>query len=112
MTVATSDNFNDVLEFVAPTGGVTVGVLVLISGVVVLPLATAAATVAFPGKCSGRVKNAVATTSQAWVAGQTLYWISGTATLTTSATGNTKIGYAAAIKASAAAVGDVILLQR
>lgn len=110
--VASSDNFNDVLEFVAPTGGVTIGVLVLISGVVVLPLATAAATIAFPGKVAGRVNGALATTSQAWVAGQTLYWVSGTSTLTTAATGNTKIGYAAAIKASAAAAGDVILLQR
>lgn len=109
---ATSDNFNDVLEFVAPTGGVTIGVMVLISGVWVCPLATAAATVAFPGKVAGRVNGALATTSQAWVAGQTLYMIANTATLTTAATGNTKIGYAASIKASAAAAGDVILLQR
>jgi predicted RecA/RadA family phage recombinase len=110
--VATSDNFDGFAEFVAPTAGVVVGVLILISGTVVLPMETAAATVSFVGKCAGRVKNAVATTSQAWVAGQKLYWISGTATLTTSSTGNTLIGYAAAIKGSAAAVGDVILLQR
>jgi len=108
---ATSENFNDVLEFVAPTGGVTIGVMALVSGTWVLPLATASATVAFAGKCAGRVNNVVAATSQAWVAGQIIYVTSG-GTFTTSSTGNTKIGYAASIKASAAAVGDVILLQR
>ncbi len=109
MTIATSDNFEDVIELVAPTAGVVIGVLILVQGVVCLPLATAAATVSFPAKISGRIKNAVATTSQTWAAGQKLYWIANTATLTTAATGNTLVGRAAAIKASAAAVGDIWL---
>jgi predicted RecA/RadA family phage recombinase len=109
MTVATSDNFEGFMDLVAPTGGVTVGVLVLVQGVVCLPMSTATATNSFVGKVFGRVKNAVATTSQVWAVGQKLYWISGTATLTTASTGNTLVGRAAAIKASAAAVGDIWL---
>lgn len=109
--VATSDSLgsDDFMELVAPTGGVTVGVLILVQGVVCLPMATASATASFTAKVRGRVNDAVATTSQVWTAGQKLYWISGTSTLTTASTGNTLVGRAAAAKASAAAVGDIWL---
>ncbi len=63
----------DVLEFIAPTGGVVTGVGVLIQGMVVVPTATVAQTLPFQGKVTGGFTMAKAAGS-AWAAGQTLYW--------------------------------------
>lgn len=108
--MASSDNYEDTLELVAPTAGVVAGTCIRIGGIVCLPLLTAAATVAFPAKTTGRIKAATAATA-AWVAGDKLYWDNAAAAFTKTATGNTACGYAAAIKASATLTGDVLLIN-
>ena len=63
----------DVLEFIAPTGGVTNGVGVLVQGQVVVPLATVAQTLPFLGRTTG-VWTMAKATGNAWAVGQNLYW--------------------------------------
>lgn len=54
------------------------------------------------------LKNAPKTASEAWTAGESVYLITSTNVYTTSASGNTLAGIAAADAASAATLGDVI----
>ena len=49
------------------------------------------------------------TTGQTWSIGQALYYVSGTAKLSTSASGNTPAGYAFAAAASDATTGELLL---
>lgn len=63
----------DVLEFTAPTGGVTKGVPVLIAGIPVIPLDTALVSVAFRGAFLG-VHSLPKTTTETWTVGQPAFW--------------------------------------
>lgn len=104
-----SNPFNkpgDVLTFVAPTGGVTVGVPVIIGSRLVIPKVTVAATVSFEGAVSG-VFYLAKTTSQAWVTGQPLYWSTGNSKASNDASAGLMIGEAAEAAASAATSGYV-----
>lgn len=60
-------------EYIAPTGGVTNGVGVLVQGEVVIPTSTVAQTLPFQGHNEG-VWTMAKATGAAWAAGQTLYW--------------------------------------
>lgn len=60
-------------NFIAPTGGVTKDVAVLIQNVVVVPLATVAQTLTFTGAVEGVFTLAKAA-GNAWAVGQNLYW--------------------------------------
>lgn len=62
-----------VMEFVAPTGGVVSGTPVLIGSLVVIPLVTAAETVAFNGQVGGDW-TLPKTTGETWVQGEGVYW--------------------------------------
>ncbi len=101
------------LDFTAPSGGVTVGVPILIGALLVIPSVTAAEGVKFAGWTEGVYELAAAThaSSQAWTEGQLLYWDNTAKKFTVTATDNTKKGVAAAAKVSTAAVGLVKLVQ-
>lgn len=52
------------------------------------------------------------TTGQAWAQGEPLYWVAGTSKFSTSASGNTKAGYAAKAALSGDTVGQIVLMQQ
>ena len=62
-----------VLDFTAPTGGVTVNVPLFIGGFFVIPETTAAATVRFSGHVTG-VHALPRTASETWLEGQAIFW--------------------------------------
>lgn len=98
------------LSFVAPTGGVTIDVPVVMGTLVVIPHATADAGATFEGAISG-VHKVTKADSQAWTILAALYWDATNSVFTTSATGNTAAGKAAAPVASTAGLttGYVLL---
>lgn len=63
----------DVLEFTAPSGGVTNGVPVLIGGIYVVPTLTVAAGVRFNGWTEG-AWTLPKTSGETWTEGQPAYW--------------------------------------
>lgn len=89
-----------VVEFVAPTGGVTVNVPVLIGGLFVIPQVTAAATVAFNGYIDG-VHTLPKTISEgALVQGQAAFWDATNAKITIDPSLGLPIGALAAAAAT------------
>jgi predicted RecA/RadA family phage recombinase len=63
----------DVLTLIAPTGGVTAGTGVMIGSQFAIPQVTVAQTLPFDGYVTGVCSHAKAA-SQAWTAGQVVYW--------------------------------------
>src|SRR5678815_474139 len=98
----------DVMEFVAPTGGVTNGVPVLIGGFFVVPADTATATNAFRGKVSGVFLLAKAT-SETWSQEQPLFWDVANARATVDTTVGLPIGTASVSALSADTTGKIRL---
>lgn len=100
-----------VLTFIAPSGGVTTGVLVKIQTTVVVPTTTAAQTLAFEGHTEGCF-TCIKTAGATWTVGQVLYFDTGTGgfTTATSATAN-RAGIAAAAAASGDTTGVVKLMN-
>lgn len=97
------------ITLTAPAGGVTTGVGVLIGALFVVPLFSAAVSEPFEARVSG-----VATlpkASGAVTEGAKLYWDNTAKNVTTTATSNTFIGYAAAAQASGDATVNVLLRQ-
>ncbi len=93
----------DVLTLTAPTGGVTAGVPVKIGSLIVIPLGTAAATVAFEGKVNGVFSGIAKLTTDDLVEGSPLYWDDTNSRLTLTSTSNTFIGHSTEITATSAA---------
>lgn len=98
----------DVLEFVAPTGGVTSGTGVKIGDAFVVALDTQVATAKFRGQRTGVVEHAKVS-AQAWTEGQQINWDDTAKLMTTVTTGNFRVGYAAAVAANPTATGKVVL---
>jgi predicted RecA/RadA family phage recombinase len=97
------------LDFVAPSGGVVSGTALLFGVILAVPMTSAAQGASFAGSIEG-VHELPATTSQAWASpGLVVYWDDTNKRLTTTASGNTKVGITAAAKDAAAAVGRVKL---
>ena len=96
----------DVLDLIAPTGGVVSGAPVLIGSILVVPLVTAAETEVFAGQVVGVFEVAKATGVIA--AGAKVYWNATNSNLTTTASGNTLVGVAV----EAAASGDATVKVR
>ena len=98
------------LDYVAPAGGVVAGVALLIGTVLVIPATTAAEGAIFSGWIEG-VYNLPCATGTAWDNPNTpLYWDSANKRVTTTATGNTKIGMTAEAKVASSARGNVKLI--
>jgi predicted RecA/RadA family phage recombinase len=91
----------DVLTFVAPAGGVTSGVPVFIAGQFVIPMVTAAAGANFEAMLEG-VHKLTKTGSQAWLAGQKVYWDLANSRCDTDPTVGPFIGFSTAAVDSAA----------
>ena len=63
----------DVIEITAPTGGVTSGALILVGGIAVVPVKTAAAGERVNAQVTG-VVDLSKTEAQAWAEGERVYW--------------------------------------
>ncbi len=94
---------------IAPTGGVTKDVAVLVQNMVVVPQATVAQTLTFSGHVEGEFTLAKATGS-AWAVGQVLYWdtANNNWVVAQSATAR-RAGFATAVAASGDTTGRVKL---
>lgn len=94
---------------IAPTGGVTVDVGVLVQNIVVMPQSTVAQTLTFSGHVEGIFTMAKATGS-AWAVGQNLYWDTANNNWVTAQSATARrAGIAAKLAASGDASGDVKL---
>lgn len=86
------------LDLTAPVGGVTSGMALLIGALLVVPVADAAEGETFAGETMGVFELPKA--NQAFTEGAKLYWSTSNENLTTTASGNTLVGVAAAAAAS------------
>ena len=98
----------DILEFVAPAGGVVAGTGVKMGDILVIPLDTAAVGVKFRGRRTGVVEHAKLS-AQAWTEGQRVLWDDTNKRFTTVTTGNFIAGVATAVAANPTATGKVLL---
>jgi predicted RecA/RadA family phage recombinase len=89
----------EVLEFTAPSGGVTKGVPILIGNLIVIPLDTVAQTLAFRGSLTG-VHLVPKADSQAWAEGAIVYLDNSGHVFTTVSTAHYRAGVAVAAVAS------------
>jgi len=95
----------NVLSLIAPGGGVTSGVPVIIEDMTVIPATTAAAAAEFEGAVEG-VYEVPKTAAETWKAGEILYWDSGTGFATNVAGALFKMGLASAPVAATIALGN------
>jgi predicted RecA/RadA family phage recombinase len=95
----------EVLQFTAPTGGVTKGVGVLIGNLIVIALDTVAQTLPFRGMVTG-VHSVAKAASQAWAEGAIVYWDNTAKNFTTTSTANYRAGVA--VEAVGGGAGDTI----
>ncbi len=108
---ASKSNDEGVITLTSPTGGVVFGDVKKIGGLIVMALQIIAATATGTFMFRGLIRSATKVGSQAWTAGDIVYWDAGNTRFTKTATGNTKAGVAAADAGSGAGVvtGDVFL---
>ncbi len=104
----------DMLDLVAPSGGVTSGVGVKIGAIFAVAAEDALIGVTFAGAVRG-VFDLLAeahATDQAMAIGDTAYWDNTAEQITKTATGNTAVGVVVATKVSTAVVARVVLTPR
>lgn len=87
-----------VLDLTAPSGGVTSGIALLIGALLVVPVADASEGETFAAETMGVFELPKA--NQAFTEGAKLYWSTSNSNVTTTASGNTLVGVAAAAAAS------------
>lgn len=98
----------DVLSLTTPQGGVTSGQAILVGAILAIALADYAATVV--GQYYVRGVHTVAKLSTDVVAeGVALYWDDTNKRLTVTASGNTKVGYAAAAAGNPSSTCNILL---
>ncbi len=98
-----------VMEFVAPSGGVTSGVGLVVGNMFNVPTVSAAQTEVYVGMVEGTVRLPKAT-GVAWARGAKLYWNPTNGNVTTATTsGNFPIGVAANVRASGDTTAEVRL---
>lgn len=99
----------NVLEFTAPSGGVTAGVPVLINGLVVIPTASADAGDTFRGATQG-VFTLSKTSLETWTVGQAAFWDAANAAVSNDpAVGHLPIGAITEAAGSSATTGSIRL---
>lgn len=96
------------LDLTAPAGGVVSGTGYLIGTMFVVASVTAAAGATFAARLEG-VYTLTKAAGAAWTEGAAVYWDNTAKNVTTTASGNTKIGVAAAVAASGDTLGNVRL---
>jgi predicted RecA/RadA family phage recombinase len=97
-----------VLPLTAPSGGVVAGTAYLIGALLVVAQNTVAQALPFEGIPEGLFTLPKAT-GQTWSEGAKLYWDNTAKNLTTTASGNTLVGVAAAAAATGDTTGSVRL---
>jgi predicted RecA/RadA family phage recombinase len=97
----------DTLDLTAPSGGVISGTGYLIGALFGVAVVSADAGVTFPLRVVG-VYTLPKATGEAWTEGALVYWDNTNKRLTTTSSGNTKVGTAV----SAAASGDTTGIAR
>lgn len=104
----------EILTLIAPSGGVTAGVGVLIGAIFAVASVTAAEGEEFAGAVRGVFDLAAAThaSTQAIAAGAPAYWDNTAKVVTATAAGNTVIGVVTEDKVSTVAVARVALVPR
>jgi len=102
----------DVLDFTAPSGGVTSGKGVKIGAMIAIAVITAAQGETATGHTEGvfDVDAATHATDQAWAHGDTIYWDDTNKVFTKTSSSNTKAGYAIGAKVSTVATGRIRLV--
>ncbi|MFG1319841.1 DUF2190 family protein [Xanthobacter autotrophicus] len=98
----------DTLDLTAPSGGVISGTAYLIGALFGVAVVSADAGVTFPLRVVG-VYILPKATGEAWAEGAVLYWDNTNKRLTTTASGNTKVGMVASAALSAATTGAIRL---
>lgn len=98
----------DTLELTAPSGGVVSGTGYLIGALFVVAAVTAAEGATFAAKVTGVISLAKVS-AQAWTEGAKVYWDNTAKNVTTTASGNTLIGVAAAVANNPSSTGLVRL---
>lgn len=98
-----------VLDQIAPAGGVTSGVALLVGTVLTVPATTAKEGEGYAGWIEG-VYTLPCATGTAWAMHTPLYWDNDNKRLTTTVGTNQKVGMAAAPKVAGDAVGNIKLL--
>ena len=98
----------DSVSLTAPAGGVVSGTGYLIGTAFVVAAHSADASAAFTGQVTG-VFTLPKVSAQAWTEGAAIYWDNTAKNVTTTSSGNTKIGVAAAAAANPSATGVVRL---
>lgn len=98
----------DMLDLVAPSGGVTSGKGVKIGVIIAIASTTAIAGASFAGATEG-VFDVDSDTGAAWAAGDVVYWDDTNKVFTKTSTSNTKCGYAVAAKLSGDTTGRINL---
>lgn len=98
----------ETLDLTAPTGGVVSGTGYLIGVMFVIAAITVAEGATFTGVTEG-VFTLPKATGAAWTEGAAVYWDNTNKVVTTTASGNTKIGVAIAAAASGDTSGKVRL---
>ena len=100
----------DVLDLVAPTGGVTAGILYVIGIMAVVAAIDALAGETFTGATEG-VFTLDKNSADTFVQGAVCYWDATNLRLTSTATGNTPVGFAAAAAGSGDTSMKLVLAQ-
>ena len=101
----------DTITVPAPAGGVLSGGLVIVGLLIGVATLTAAAGIPVAVKTTG-VFEFPKVSAQAWTVGASLYWDATAGNVTTTAGGNTLIGYASEASANPSTVGRVRLIPR
>jgi predicted RecA/RadA family phage recombinase len=96
------------LTYLNTSTAILSGAVVLMGTIVGIAVANIAATTGSGAVQVVGVFN-LAAAAGAWTQGDQLYWDAGASDFTTTASGNTKAGIAAAAKASATLLGDVAI---
>jgi predicted RecA/RadA family phage recombinase len=97
----------DVLDFVAPAGGVANGKLYIINGFVLQALTDAAVGVSFAGRVDEAVLDVPKTSAQAWAVGQDVFLDQTNHVADTDPAKGPRIGHTTAVAANPSATGRV-----
>lgn len=95
--MARSSNFDDTIIITA-TATVSVGTIYVYTGLVALAMTSAVSTGTFTAKVHGVLFDCATAASQAWTAGQKVYWDNTNSLFTTVSAGNIPCGFAYADK--------------
>lgn len=106
------ENYNspgEIVELTAPSGGVVAGTAYKIGSLIVVATVTAAEAAKFSAFVGPGVVEHAKVSAQAWTEGVKLYWDDTAKNFTTTSSGNTLAGVAAAAAANPSATGKVRL---